>query len=144
MLVLCATAAGPRPQEDASASLNKELSKFTTKTAATFAPRASGAVKNPAVKGSALYQVGAVAHSSQQMHLARPTCFSLSPTPWLVLFNFLLRDRPGYVIWDTPDQQQQLQQGGKTGCLLAPLPMRTCIMLHPHQNTHPWRSCGHL
>lgn len=51
------TSAGPRPQDESSANLNKELSKFTTKTAATFAPRASGAVKNPAIKGSTLYQV---------------------------------------------------------------------------------------
>lgn len=41
-----------------TASLDKQLSKLTRQTASTFAPRASGATgKNPAVRGSALYNV---------------------------------------------------------------------------------------
>jgi hypothetical protein len=37
--------------------LDKQLSKLTRQTASTFAPRASGKTKNPAVKGSVLYNV---------------------------------------------------------------------------------------
>jgi hypothetical protein len=40
-----------------AADLDKSVARFASKTAATFAPRASGAVKNPAVRGSALYWV---------------------------------------------------------------------------------------
>ncbi|KAI8464372.1 MAG: hypothetical protein J3K34DRAFT_526265 [Monoraphidium minutum] len=52
-----------KPAGDASTSgsagpgLDRELRAFTSKTAATFAPRASGKTKNPAVKGSTLYWV---------------------------------------------------------------------------------------
>ncbi|VFQ62577.1 unnamed protein product [Cuscuta campestris] len=38
-------------------SLDKELNKAVQKTAATFAPRASTATKNPAVPGTTLYTV---------------------------------------------------------------------------------------
>lgn len=41
----------------ASAALDKDLKKVVQKTAATFAPRASTASKNPAVPGSTLYTV---------------------------------------------------------------------------------------
>ncbi|XP_062144262.1 protein RESISTANCE TO PHYTOPHTHORA 1, chloroplastic [Alnus glutinosa] len=41
----------------APAELDKDLKKVVQKTAATFAPRASTASKNPAVPGSALYTV---------------------------------------------------------------------------------------
>jgi hypothetical protein len=37
--------------------LDKEIMKFTRQTAATFAPRSSVAVKNPAYRGSSLYWV---------------------------------------------------------------------------------------
>ena len=37
--------------------VDKEVSKFARNAATTFAPRASGAVKNPAFKGSVLYTV---------------------------------------------------------------------------------------
>ncbi|XP_065861206.1 protein RESISTANCE TO PHYTOPHTHORA 1, chloroplastic isoform X2 [Euphorbia lathyris] len=40
-----------------SSALDKNLKKAVQKTAATFAPRASTASKNPAVPGSALYSV---------------------------------------------------------------------------------------
>ncbi|XP_027351811.1 protein RESISTANCE TO PHYTOPHTHORA 1, chloroplastic isoform X2 [Abrus precatorius] len=40
-----------------SAPIDKELKKVAQKTAATFAPRASTATKNPAVPGTALYSV---------------------------------------------------------------------------------------
>ncbi|KAK7378314.1 hypothetical protein VNO80_03753 [Phaseolus coccineus] len=40
-----------------SAPIDKELKKVAQKTAATFAPRASTATKNPAVPGSVLYTV---------------------------------------------------------------------------------------
>ncbi|RDX81769.1 hypothetical protein CR513_37514, partial [Mucuna pruriens] len=40
-----------------SAPIDKELKKVAQKTAATFAPRASTASKNPAVPGTALYTV---------------------------------------------------------------------------------------
>ncbi|KAL1312246.1 hypothetical protein HN51_038871 [Arachis hypogaea] len=40
-----------------SAPIDKELKKVAQKTAATFAPRASTATKNPAVPGTALYTV---------------------------------------------------------------------------------------
>lgn len=46
------TEAGTSP-----ATIEKELAKFTRQTASTFAPRASGAVKNPAFRGSTLYNV---------------------------------------------------------------------------------------
>ncbi|KAL6759311.1 hypothetical protein V8C86DRAFT_2434225 [Haematococcus lacustris] len=42
---------------ESGADLTKELNKFTRTTAATFAPRPSTASKNPAVKGSVLYNV---------------------------------------------------------------------------------------
>jgi hypothetical protein len=45
------------PSTSGSTGIDKELAKFTTKTAATFAPRASGPSKNPAVKGSTLYWI---------------------------------------------------------------------------------------
>ncbi|KAJ3687589.1 hypothetical protein LUZ61_017252 [Rhynchospora tenuis] len=41
----------------ASPKVDKELKKVVQKTAATFAPRASTATKNPAVPGTALYTV---------------------------------------------------------------------------------------
>ncbi|KAM0998308.1 hypothetical protein ACFX13_008192 [Malus domestica] len=41
----------------AASPLNKDLKKVVQKTAATFAPRASTASKNPAVPGSTLYTV---------------------------------------------------------------------------------------
>ncbi|GLT47167.1 hypothetical protein SLA2020_208800 [Shorea laevis] len=41
----------------ATAALDKDLKKVVQKTAATFAPRASTASKNPAVPGTALYTV---------------------------------------------------------------------------------------
>ncbi|XVF72489.1 hypothetical protein PTKIN_Ptkin12aG0125300 [Pterospermum kingtungense] len=41
----------------ATAPLDKDLKKVVQKTAATFAPRASTATKNPAVPGTALYTV---------------------------------------------------------------------------------------
>eukprot|EP00775_Hariotina_reticulata_P009716 gene9715-9875_t len=50
----------PAAAEDATTTtldLDKQLTKLTKQTASTFAPRASGAVKNPAVKGSLLYNV---------------------------------------------------------------------------------------
>ena len=37
--------------------IDKEVAKFARNAATTFAPRASGAVKNPAFKGSVLYTV---------------------------------------------------------------------------------------
>jgi len=37
--------------------VNKDVSSFARKTAATFAPRSSSASKNPAVKGTVLYNV---------------------------------------------------------------------------------------
>lgn len=40
-----------------SAALGQDVSVFARKTAATFAPRASTAQKNPAVEGSVLYTV---------------------------------------------------------------------------------------
>ncbi|XWS31627.1 hypothetical protein CRYUN_Cryun23aG0092600 [Craigia yunnanensis] len=40
-----------------TAPLDKDLKKVVQKTAATFAPRASAATKNPAVPGTALYAV---------------------------------------------------------------------------------------
>ncbi len=46
------------PSSTADVDLSKELNKFTRTTAATFAPRSSTAKgKNPAVKGTALYNV---------------------------------------------------------------------------------------
>ncbi|PIN26070.1 hypothetical protein CDL12_01175 [Handroanthus impetiginosus] len=45
---------GPK---SASPALDKDLKKVVQKTAATFAPRASTATKNPAVPGTALYTV---------------------------------------------------------------------------------------
>lgn len=54
-----AGAAAPLPRAGSTLSLDKQLSKLTKQTATTFAPRASGAVKNPAIKGSTLYQVRA-------------------------------------------------------------------------------------
>ncbi|KAL2634152.1 hypothetical protein R1flu_005631 [Riccia fluitans] len=55
---------GNGKQEPASAQksstsqdIQKELNKAVSKTAATFAPRASTASKNPAVPGSTLYQI---------------------------------------------------------------------------------------
>ena len=38
-------------------NIDKEVSKFARNAATTFAPRASGATKNPAFKGSLLYTV---------------------------------------------------------------------------------------
>lgn len=38
-------------------NVDKEVTKFARSAATTFAPRASGAVKNPAFKGSVLYTV---------------------------------------------------------------------------------------
>lgn len=38
-------------------SLERDLSRFTRQAAGTFAPRPSTASKNPAVKGSTLYQI---------------------------------------------------------------------------------------
>ncbi|MED6130476.1 hypothetical protein PIB30_000975 [Stylosanthes scabra] len=43
--------------DSSSAPIDKELKKVAQKTAATFAPRASTATKNPAVPGTALYTV---------------------------------------------------------------------------------------
>lgn len=40
-----------------SLQVDKEVTKFARNAATTFAPRASGAVKNPAIKGTALYTV---------------------------------------------------------------------------------------
>ncbi len=37
--------------------LEKDVSRFSSKLAGTFAPRASTKTKNPAVKGSVLYNV---------------------------------------------------------------------------------------
>lgn len=37
--------------------MEKEVKKFTNQAAATFAPRPSGAVKNPAFRGSVLYDI---------------------------------------------------------------------------------------
>ncbi|MED6134764.1 transcriptional repressor [Stylosanthes scabra] len=49
---------GPTTTSDSSsAPIDKELKKVAQKTAATFAPRASTATKNPAVPGTALYTV---------------------------------------------------------------------------------------
>jgi hypothetical protein len=42
---------------DSTVNLDKQLSKLTRQTASTFAPRPSGKTKNPAVKGSVLYNV---------------------------------------------------------------------------------------
>ncbi|XP_022150166.1 uncharacterized protein LOC111018412 isoform X1 [Momordica charantia] len=52
-------AAEPQPQSMASTApaLDKDLKKVVQKTAATFAPRASTASKNPAVPGTTLYTV---------------------------------------------------------------------------------------
>ncbi|CAN6452755.1 unnamed protein product [Victoria cruziana] len=51
--------ANPAPSSLASSSapLDKDLKKVVQKTAATFAPRASTATKNPAVPGTTLYTV---------------------------------------------------------------------------------------
>lgn len=40
-----------------AADISKELNKFTRQTASTFAPRPSTATKNPAFKGSLLYDI---------------------------------------------------------------------------------------
>lgn len=45
------------PSSTTSSAIDKDLKKVVQKTAATFAPRASTASKNPAVPGSALYTV---------------------------------------------------------------------------------------
>ncbi|KAL7112817.1 hypothetical protein ACP275_04G024600 [Erythranthe tilingii] len=45
------------PSSASSPSLDKDIKKVVQKTAATFAPRASTATKNPAVPGSVLYTV---------------------------------------------------------------------------------------
>ncbi|KAL5860313.1 hypothetical protein ACOSQ4_001609 [Xanthoceras sorbifolium] len=47
----------PQPKNEAKKPLDKDLKKVVQKTAATFAPRASTASKNPAVPGTALYTV---------------------------------------------------------------------------------------
>ncbi|CAN8285703.1 unnamed protein product [Cochlearia groenlandica] len=69
-LRICATSDGaPEPKEEQklrletdepdspSSALGKDLKKVVNKTAATFAPRASTASKNPAVPGTTLYKV---------------------------------------------------------------------------------------
>eukprot|EP00884_Botryococcus_braunii_P021562 jgi/Botrbrau1/808/Bobra.0352s0005.1 len=43
--------------EGPNLDVNKEVTKFARGAATTFAPRASGAVKNPAYKGSLLYTI---------------------------------------------------------------------------------------
>ncbi|VFQ70615.1 unnamed protein product [Cuscuta campestris] len=48
---------GALPSPTILPSLDKELNKAVQKTAATFAPRASTATKNPAVPGTTLYTV---------------------------------------------------------------------------------------
>lgn len=50
-------AAAPLAARDGAPELGKELSKAVRKTATTFAPRASGPTRNPAVPGSALYRI---------------------------------------------------------------------------------------
>ncbi|KAL1226314.1 Protein RESISTANCE TO PHYTOPHTHORA 1 [Cardamine amara subsp. amara] len=67
---ICATADGDEPTNgldiqppdspfpsSSPSALSKDLKKVVNKTAATFAPRASTASKNPAVPGSTLYKV---------------------------------------------------------------------------------------
>ncbi|KAI4365668.1 hypothetical protein MLD38_021633 [Melastoma candidum] len=49
--------AATKPPSGSSPALEKDLKKVVQKTAATFAPRASTATKNPAVPGTALYTV---------------------------------------------------------------------------------------
>jgi hypothetical protein len=56
--VKCKAANDPQPaSQDSTTSLDKQLSKLTKQTATTFAPRASGKTKNPAVPGSLLYNI---------------------------------------------------------------------------------------
>lgn len=56
--VVCRAAEEPQPaSKDSTVSLDKQLSKLTKQTATTFAPRASGKTKNPAVPGSLLYNI---------------------------------------------------------------------------------------
>ncbi|KAF3794552.1 hypothetical protein EJ110_NYTH07095 [Nymphaea thermarum] len=47
----------PIPLASSSSPIDKDLKKVVQKTAATFAPRASTATKNPAVPGTTLYTV---------------------------------------------------------------------------------------
>jgi hypothetical protein len=54
---------------DSTVNLDKQLSKLTRQTASTFAPRASGKTKNPAVKGSVLYNVSEQQQQQQQQQL---------------------------------------------------------------------------
>ncbi|KAF8074370.1 hypothetical protein N665_1107s0010 [Sinapis alba] len=61
-LRICATADGKEEEEvqtesPSSSALGKDLKKVVNKTAATFAPRASTASKNPALPGTTLYKV---------------------------------------------------------------------------------------
>ena len=42
---------------EVGADIDKDLKRFANQTAATFAPRSSTASKNPAVKGSVLYNI---------------------------------------------------------------------------------------
>lgn len=56
--VVCRAAEDPQQgNQDNTISLDKQLSKLTKQTATTFAPRASGKSKNPAVPGSLLYNI---------------------------------------------------------------------------------------
>lgn len=56
--VVCRAADEPQTaSQDNTVSLDKQLSKLTKQTATTFAPRASGKTKNPAVPGSLLYNI---------------------------------------------------------------------------------------
>ncbi|KAL3693660.1 hypothetical protein R1sor_007311 [Riccia sorocarpa] len=48
---------GSMEKSSTSPDIQKELNKAVSKTAATFAPRASSASRNPAVPGSTLYQI---------------------------------------------------------------------------------------
>ncbi|CAE6056809.1 unnamed protein product [Arabidopsis arenosa] len=66
---ICATSDGSDPKDEPlldmkppesplpSSALGKDLKKVVNKTAATFAPRASTASKNPALPGTTLYKV---------------------------------------------------------------------------------------
>uniref|UniRef100_A0A7S0WWS8 Protein RESISTANCE TO PHYTOPHTHORA 1, chloroplastic n=1 Tax=Chlamydomonas leiostraca TaxID=1034604 RepID=A0A7S0WWS8_9CHLO len=51
------TAAEDAASTSGSVDITKDLAKFTRQTAGTFAPRSSTASKNPAVKGSLLYNI---------------------------------------------------------------------------------------